>query len=314
MSPSPDTQDHSGRRDPAGRVPPHDLQAEESLLGAMMLSAEAIAAAAGTVTASDFYKPGHGHDDREPVAKAAEGLANSFWSVRNQFEFIAPVGTLQESLDLAVASQKKPFMISDMGDNPTAGGAGDVTWTLREILQRPEFKTETGPALIYASIPGPALVEAAIAAGVGGTVDALAGATVDDRYAPPIRLKGKVTALVQGDQHAETEVVVQIGSVSVIVTKKRKPYHHELDFTRLGMNPREADVVVVKIGYLVPELYDMRGDWIMALTPGGVDQDLMRLPFNRIERPMFPFDEDMADPDLRAKFVPRSGSSTEMSH
>jgi replicative DNA helicase len=45
----------------AGRVPPHDLQAEESLLGAMMLSAEAIAAAAGVVTASDFYKPAHGH-------------------------------------------------------------------------------------------------------------------------------------------------------------------------------------------------------------------------------------------------------------
>jgi len=42
-------------------VPPHDLHAEESLLGAMMLSAEAIASAAGVVTASDFYKPAHGH-------------------------------------------------------------------------------------------------------------------------------------------------------------------------------------------------------------------------------------------------------------
>jgi replicative DNA helicase len=49
------------RRPSAGRVPPHDLHAEESLLGAMMLSAEAIASAAGVVTASDFYKPAHGH-------------------------------------------------------------------------------------------------------------------------------------------------------------------------------------------------------------------------------------------------------------
>jgi replicative DNA helicase len=49
------------RRQPAGRVPPHDLQAEESLLGAMMLAATAIADAAGVVTASDFYKPAHGH-------------------------------------------------------------------------------------------------------------------------------------------------------------------------------------------------------------------------------------------------------------
>src|SRR5262245_10782804 len=44
-----------------GRVPPHDLQAEESLLGAMMLEAEAIAAAAGALRADDFYKPAHAH-------------------------------------------------------------------------------------------------------------------------------------------------------------------------------------------------------------------------------------------------------------
>src|SRR5206468_12728042 len=60
MAARPDDQE-APRRAAAGRVPPHDLQAEESLLGAMMLSAEAIAAAAGVVTASDFYKPAHGH-------------------------------------------------------------------------------------------------------------------------------------------------------------------------------------------------------------------------------------------------------------
>jgi replicative DNA helicase len=45
----------------SGRVPPHDLQAEESLLGAMMLESEAIAAAAGLLRADDFYKPAHAH-------------------------------------------------------------------------------------------------------------------------------------------------------------------------------------------------------------------------------------------------------------
>jgi microcystin degradation protein MlrC len=137
-------------------------------------------------------------------------------------------------------------------------------------------------------------------------VEAYAGAAIDARFAPPILLSGTVEAIEHGDLHAETEVVVKIGSVSVIVTKKRKPYHREIDFSRLGLNPRETDVVVVKIGYLVPELYDMRADWIMALTPGGVDQDLERLNFERIKRPMFPFDKDMEDPDLKARFVPLS--------
>jgi microcystin degradation protein MlrC len=64
--------------------------------------------------------------------------------------------------------------------------------------------------------------------------------------------------------------------------------------------------VIVKIGYLEPELYAMRADWILALTPGGVDQNLERLPYKHIQRPMFPLDKDMPDPDLSARIVPAS--------
>ncbi|HET6444018.1 MAG TPA: M81 family metallopeptidase, partial [candidate division Zixibacteria bacterium] len=245
-------------------------------------------------------------DDKEKVTMTAEELASSFWDARSDFAFVAPTASLSESLDKAIASRKHPFIISDMGDNPTAGGAGDVTWTLSEILTRPEFKSGNGPSLIYASIPGPEFVKAAVEAGVGGKVEAFAGAAIDARYAPPIQLSGTVEAIEHGDRHAETEVVVKVGSVNVIVTKKRKPYHREIDFTRLGLNPRQTDIVVVKIGYLVPELYDMRADWIMALTPGGVDQDLERLNYKRIKRPMFPLDRDMKDPDLKARLVPSS--------
>ena len=245
-------------------------------------------------------------DDKDKVTTAAEELSQSFWNVRKEFEFVAPVATLEESLDMALKSEKKPFMISDMGDNPTAGGAGDVTWTLEQILARPEFKNDGGPALIYASIPGAEFVEKAVQAGVGAVISGKAGAAVDARYAPPVELSGTIEAIEHGDKDAETEVVVKVGSVQVIVTKKRKPYHHETDFTRLGLNPREADIVVVKIGYLVPELYNMRGDWIMALTPGGVDQDLHRLGYKHIKRPMFPLDEDMNDPDLSARLIPLS--------
>jgi len=45
-----------------GRVPPHNLEAEESLLGAMLLSRDAITAAVEVgVEAADFYKPAHTH-------------------------------------------------------------------------------------------------------------------------------------------------------------------------------------------------------------------------------------------------------------
>ena len=130
--------------------------------------------------------------------------------------------------------------------------------------------------------------------------------TLSSRYAPPVHISGQVEAIREGDKDAEAEAVVKVGSVHVIVTKKRKPYHYEADFTRLGLNPRKTDIVVVKIGYLQPELYDMRADWVMALTPGGVDQDLARLPYKGIERPMYPLDKDMTAPDLSVKWVPAS--------
>ena len=248
-------------------------------------------------------------DDERQVVDGAERLASYFWSVRHEFEFVAPVATFDEALDAALISDGKPFMISDSGDNPTAGGAGDVTWTLTELLGRPEFRSADGPSVIYASIPDLEFADRAVEIGVGGTIDMPAGARVDDRYAPPVQLTGTIRSISEEHPDAEVEAVVRVGSIDVIVTRKRMPYHYEADFERLGLKPRETDIVIVKIGYLVPELYDMRAGWLMALTPGGVDQDLERLPYVRIRRPMIPFDSDMADPDLRARLVPLSHRS-----
>ena len=41
--------------------------------------------------------------------------------MREDFEFVAPVASLEESLNKAIASEIHPYIISDMGDNPTAG-------------------------------------------------------------------------------------------------------------------------------------------------------------------------------------------------
>src|SRR3954464_2206402 len=55
-------EDARRRQRSGSRVPPHNLQAEESLLGAMLLSRDAIAAVAEVrVGPADFYKPTHGH-------------------------------------------------------------------------------------------------------------------------------------------------------------------------------------------------------------------------------------------------------------
>ncbi|KAI1352253.1 MlrC domain-containing protein [Xylaria sp. FL0043] len=244
--------------------------------------------------------------DKEAVSNSAGKLAGIFWKAHKDFKFVAPTGTLAECLDAALQSTRRPFLISDSGDNPTAGGSGDVTWGLAQLLARSEFKSEAGPVVIYASVPGPSAVEKVVEAGVGAVVTVTAGAEVDNIHAGPVTMTGRVHAIKHGDLHAETEVVLQVGSVYIILTKLRKPYHLERDFTELNLTPRAADIVIVKIGYLEPELYDMAQDWMLGLTPGGVDQDLARLGHKRILRPMWPFDREFEEPDLSPRIIAMS--------
>ncbi|GAA2095366.1 M81 family metallopeptidase [Microlunatus panaciterrae] len=244
-------------------------------------------------------------DDQEVITDTAERLARAIWDRHTEFAFVAPAGTLDECLEAAFASSKQPYFISDSGDNPTAGGAGDVSWTLGELLKREELADPSYTA-IYASIPDANAVAACLAAGVGAEVDLEVGAVVDPGPAGPVRLTGVVEHINHGDPDAVTEVVVRHGGLRVILTQLRKPYHVERDFTQNGLDPRSADLVIVKIGYLEPELFAMAADWMLALTPGGVDQDLVRLGHHRISRPMYPFD-DFSDPattpDLSARLV-----------
>ncbi|ROV88130.1 hypothetical protein VMCG_10426 [Cytospora schulzeri] len=254
--------------------------------------------------------------DEHAVASGAEKLSRLFWRSHEEFHFVAPTGGFKECLDTALVrirdESNRPFFISDSGDNPTAGGAGDVTWGLTRLLERNEFRGEAGPRVIYASVPGPRAVDECVRAGVGGKVTVTAGAEVDDIHAGPLTMTGYVHAIKHGDKDALTEVVLQVGSVYAILTKLRKPYHKEKDFTDLNLEPRKADIVIVKIGYLEPELYDMAKDWMLGLTPGGVDQDLERLGHERIRRPMWPFDKKFTkDPDLRAIMISKSDEPLE---
>lgn len=245
-------------------------------------------------------------EDATVVGSECERLAGLFWRAHQDFKFVAKTGSFDECFDAAVASTDRPYYISDSGDNPTAGGSGDVTWTLQQLLRRSEVAGISGPRVIYASIPCRE-IHKCVEAGIGAEVSVTAGAEVDNIHAGPITLKGRVHAIKHGDPYAKLEAVLQVGSVFVILTEDRKPYHRERDFSDLSLDARAgADIVLVKIGYLEPELYDMAADWMLALTPGGVDQDLPRLGHKYIRRPCWPFDKSFprGPPDLSARFIP----------
>jgi len=233
-------------------------------------------------------------------------LASEFWRVRDEFEFVGPPGTLDEAIDRALACDEKPYFISDSGDNPGAGGTGDVTWTLTHLLARPELTANDSPITLVASIFDSEALQQLRAHAIGDQVDVRAGGRVTPSPMEPAHIQGQLIALIEGDPDAGGIAVIRVGGLQVIVTEFRKAFHAVSDFTALGLDPTGADIVVTKIGYLEPTLHEIARGWTLALTPGGVDQELERLGHKRIMRPMFPFDADAFDergevPDLRAR-------------
>lgn len=233
-------------------------------------------------------------DDQELVSGVARDYAREIWARHEDFGFVAPVDSMDGCLEWA-RTAARPTFISDTGDNPGAGGADDVTFALSRLLTfQPVAAGEL--SAIFASIHDAATVALAAEAGVGARIEVRLGGKIDAREPGTLALSVRVENLAVDPRAGEVAVLRPLGEggpsgAVVVVTQNRMQYATEEAFAIAGLKPRDADVVVVKIGYLEPDLYEMAAAWKMALTPGGVDQDLLRLGHSRIDRPMYPFDE-----------------------
>lgn len=222
--------------------------------------------------------------DGEAIKREAARIGRRYWDARTQFDFGVQTGSIDKCITRALAAPEPCVFISDSGDNPTAGGAGDVPIFLGRLIER------NVQSAVVASIGDSEAVAVCQAAGVGAEVRLSLGGKLDPRTSQPLPVSGRVLNIVPGEN---TEVVVQIGGVKVIITHRRRPYHFIADFQRLGIEPLAHKIVVVKIGYLEPDLKRAAPRALLALSPGAVDQAIERLPFRRLQRPKYPLDKDM---------------------
>jgi microcystin degradation protein MlrC len=224
--------------------------------------------------------------DRAAMEQAAVDLAEAYWNARDAFDFGTRTGSVDECIGWAMASATGPVVLAESGDNPTAGGSGDRAEMLAALLDA------DADGVVFAGIADRPAVEAAIAAGLGASITISIGATIDKVGSKPIDVTARVAFLDVTGAPLERQAVLEIAGISLVVSARRRPYHLIEDFTCLGLDPRAARIVVVKSGYLSPEMEALANPSIMALSPGIVDQFVERLPRTRTPRPTFPFDTD----------------------
>jgi microcystin degradation protein MlrC len=215
--------------------------------------------------------------------KIAKNLAQQYWDVRRQFSFGDEVCPLDECIAKAMKSPTHPMVLADSGDNPTGGGNGDQATVLEALLKA----NATG--VVFGGIADRPAVEACYAAGVGKTIPLSIGATLDPIASKPVKVQATVKALLDEKDPAKREAAVQIQGVTLILSAYRRPYHEIVDFTKLGIDPKAAKILVVKSGYLEPEIKAIANPNLMALTDGSINQDIVHLPKNKYRPPTFPF-------------------------
>ena len=239
--------------------------------------------------------------DPETIRAQAEVIARRYWNERERFSFPTPAGSADWCIERAIELRSTAVVISDSGDNPTAGGVGDVPYLLEHLVRHPRFATGERSA-VFASIPDAEAVVASFQAGGGQEVTVSLGGKLDPVNGRPLGLRATVETLYRDDPVGGDIAVLRTGGVLAIVTSRRKPHHYLRDFTQLGIEPADHDVIAVKIGYLVPELRTMAAHALLALTPGAVNQDIVSLQYGRVVRPVYPLDQDF-EPDLSARLI-----------
>jgi microcystin degradation protein MlrC len=152
--------------------------------------------------------------------------------------------------------------------------------------------------VVFAGITDRPATEACYKAGVGKRIPLSIGATLDPQASKPVKVEALVKTLLDEANPARREAVVEIEGVTLVLAAYRRPYHDIKDFTRFGLEPKSFKIVVVKSGYLSPELDPIANPSLMALSDGAINQDIVHLPKNQHRRPTFPFVDDL-------KFTPK---------
>ncbi|MBX5182919.1 M81 family metallopeptidase [Rhizobium sp. NZLR5] len=226
--------------------------------------------------------------DRAVMEREARRLAKAYWDAREDFVFGCETGSLEECVARAIASPTIPVVLAESGDNPTGGGVGDRADVLAELIGR------GAAGVVFAGITDKAATETCYAAGVGAKLDLSVGASLDSEGSKPVNARFIVKFLHGTAEPADRQAVVSIDGIDLVLSVKRRPYHNIADFTRLGLDPHKARIIVVKSGYLSPELAPIANPSLMALSTGVVDQFVERLPRLRKQHPTYPFDKDFA--------------------
>ena len=230
------------------------------------------------------------HESDNGLAKSiAKKLADKFYEVRHEFKFLIEAVEPDEAIKRAMEDEIHQVFISDSGDNTTAGAAGDNAYMINRLVEHKAKK------VLVAGIADARACEICSNAEIGDVLTLEVGGTLDEKSERAIVTgklihKGDILSYTGGNEGPSA--TLDCGDMTVVITKNRASMCRRDIYESVNIDISKYRIVVVKLGYLFPELAEIAGRSILAFTPGSSTERLEDMGFKNIRRPMFPLDDN----------------------
>ena len=233
--------------------------------------------------------------DQDYAEQKVDELAAYVWERRHEFHYTGLTQEPEEAIQSALNCPGKPVFLTDSGDNTTSGSVGANTWVLRQVMALPDTK---GKNFLFGCITDPAVVAQLADVPEGTKTHIRLGMDLDELSRPveldvTVKHNGRLEGFMgyEGDYGACVLVSVEGYPIDIIIAEASHAVVELHQFEAAGAHCADYGVVIVKQGYIFPELKELGALCVMSLTDGATLQDTRRLPFKRIMRPMFPVDD-----------------------
>lgn len=235
------------------------------------------------------------HTDNDPrlAQSLADEMAAKAWELRERFwvsERVAPSVAVRQ----AIEADRGLVILSDTGDSVYGGAPGDNTVILRELLNQQPNDIALVPVI------DPEVINAAMDAGVGSTINVELGGKVDCVFSQPVPITARVAATSNGvtvnlaDRgicDLRRTVLLEAGSVRIVVLDHRSfAINHPILYTHLGVDVSTAKMVVVKTASNFQFFKPWSTTIVRVDSPGMTQSDLTAFDWKRLPRPIYPLD------------------------
>ena len=221
-------------------------------------------------------------------------MASFAWDNRHRFmqqQSVAP--------DLAVqlAIESDQFVVlSDTGDSVFGGAPGDSTILLQKLLDL------DCPQDCLVPMVDREVVAQAYEIGIGNQMTTRIGGKQDHVFSRPINVECEVLGLGGGVTEVEVignhsydagrTVLLRVKHVLIAVTETEGiGGNHPVCYEQLGVDVSQAKLAVLKTASNFQYYSGYQPQIVRADTDGMTMSDLVRLPWTRLMRPIFPLDQ-----------------------